>query len=195
VQHFKYHSYEHYLDSQYQSNINRTFFTKLKADLRAEDIRNIQSVFTGKRCLCVGCRLDEEVDDFNNNGYDAKGIDILPTNRQIQGDMHRMDLYFKQCSFDLAYASHALEHSYDPIKVLSLIRKICTEGLYMILPLRNHTDEYEPVLFNVMRSRATEDLQELKPGLGDFQVIGSWVRDMPFQPSGAEIAFAIKWLD
>lgn len=190
---YDYVSYQEYLDVQYRTNIDRKFLTKLKFDLRAEDIENIKSLFKGRRCLCVGCREDAEVDDFVKNGFEALGIDILPTERQVQGDMNRLDKYFSPESFDVAYSCHTLEHTYDPLKVLRMVRSICSEGIYLVLPIRDEPDCEEPVFLDTMRSRKTSDLEELKPGVGAFELLGGWIRDDPYLPSGPEMAFALKW--
>jgi 2-polyprenyl-3-methyl-5-hydroxy-6-metoxy-1,4-benzoquinol methylase len=194
MQRFQYKSYQEYLDVQYQTNINRKFITHLKDDLRAEDIKHIQSAFSGKRVLCVGCREDVEVEDFIKAGFEAKGIDILPTAKQIQGDVNRLDRYFREGEFDIAYSCHILEHTYDPMKVLSMIRRICREGVYLVLPIRDHSDAEEPIFFSLMQTRSDEDLKELEEGLGKFELAEKWIRDDPYLPSGPEIAFAMKFL-
>ncbi len=193
MQRHEYKSYQEYLDVQYQTNINRKFVTHLKFDLRAEDIKNIKSVFSGKRVLCVGCREDAEVDDFTKAGFQAKGIDILATERQVRGDMNRLDQYFKQGEFEVGYSCHTLEHTYDPMKVLAMIRKVCTEGVYLVLPLRQYPNAEEPIFLKIMQTREIEDLGELEQGLGKFKLLGKWLRDDPYLPSGAEIAFAIRF--
>ena len=189
---YKYDSYQEYLDVQFQTNINRKFITHLKFDLRSEDIENIKSVFAGRRVLCVGCREDAEVNDFISNGFTAKGIDILPTENQIQGDVNRLDKYFSDNEFDIAYSCHTLEHTYDPMKVLSFLRRICGEGIYLVLPIRDHPDAEEPIFMEFMQSLKDEDLMELEPGLGSFDLMGKWIRDDPYLPSGAELAVALK---
>jgi hypothetical protein len=191
---YSYKSYQHYLDVQYTTNIDRKFITHLKFDLRAEDIQHMKSVYDGRRCLCVGCREDAEVDDFIENGFEARGIDILPTARQIQGDMNRLDKYFSPGAFDIAYSCHTLEHTYDPLKVLRMLRSICCEGVYLVLPIRDHPDEEEPVFLRVMQTRRVEDLDELRSSLGAYSIVDYWVRDDPTLPSGAEMAFALKWV-
>ena len=191
---YEYKSYQEYLDVQYQTNVNRKFLTHLKFDLRADDILNIKSIFEGKRVLCVGCREDAEVDDFVSAGFDAKGIDILPTARQIQGDMNRLERYFNERTFDIAYSCHTLEHTHDPIKVLSMIRKICIEGLYLVLPIRDYPDIEEPIFFRLMQTRSNGDLLELQEGLGEFALVNEWVREDASLPSGPEMAFAIRFL-
>ena len=190
---YEYRSYQHYLDVQYRTNIDRKFITHLKFDLRAEDLQHIKSCFKGRRCLCIGCREDAEVDDFVKEDIVAVGIDILPTERQIQGDMNRLDKYFSENSFDIAYSCHTLEHTYDPMKVLRMARQICREGIYLVLPIRDHPDEEEPVLLRVMQTQDTEDLDELRPSLGEFEVLGHWTRNDDTLPSGAEMALALRW--
>lgn len=193
MQRYTYGSYKDYLITQYRTNIDRKFITHLKHILREEDIKNIASAFSGRRCLCLGCRDDIEVDDFLDNGFEARGIDILPTKNQVQGDFNRLDEYFQDASFDIAYSCHTLEHTYELIKVLVMIRRICIEGVYLVLPIRSYADEEEPVFLEVMETCAVEDLNELEPGLGKFEVLGRWVRDDHCLPSGPEVAFALKW--
>ena len=190
---YNYTSYEEYLDVQVKTNTSRIPWTLDKAHVRAQDIENMKSLYVGRRCLCVGCRHDEEVEDFNRNGFQALGIDILPTTKQIQGDINKLENYFSENSFDIGYSCHSLEHTFDPIHFMQMIRKICLEGLYLVIPIRDYPDIEEPIFFDVMHSRKLEDLYELEAGLGKFVVIGSWIRDDPKLPSGAEMAFALRW--
>ena len=192
---YKYNSYQEYIDIQYKTNEPRIPWTLQKDFLRAEDIKIIKKHFSGKKCVCLGCRHDVEVDDFIKNGFDAIGIDILPTERQIQGDINKLEDYFSENSFDFAYSCHSLEHTNDPIHFLRMIRKICTEGLYLVIPIRDNPDIEEPIFFDVMKTRSVYDLKkELEPIIGKFDVLHRVVRNDSELPSGAEISFVIKWL-
>ena len=192
---YKYSSYREYLDIQYKTNEPRIYWTLQKDFLRSKDIIVIKKHFEGKKCVCLGCRSDMEVDDFNKNGFDAIGIDILPTERQIQGDINKLEDYFTENEFDFAYSAHSIEHTYDPIHFLKMIRKICTEGAYFVTPIRDKPDIEEPIFFDVMQTCHIKDLiREFKEGLGEFKVVDKIIRDDCKLPSGAEIAFTIKWL-
>lgn len=193
---YQYNSYQEYLDIQFKTNEPRISWTLQKDFLRAADINIIKKHFVGKRCVCLGCRHDVEVDDFINNGFEAVGIDILPTKRQIQGDINKLEYYFSEKSFDFAYSAHTLEHTYDPNHFLVMIRKICTEGVYFVIPIRDHPDIEEPIFFEAMNSKNKDDfIRELEPSLGRFEVVEQVIRDDPTLPSGAEIAFAAKWIE
>jgi len=190
---FEYKSREEYLTIQYDTNAHRKHRTIEKVALRSQDIDNIESHFVGRRCLCLGCRHDSEVDAFTARGFTASGIDILPTERQVLGDMHELHRFFAPSSFDICYCCHGLEHSRDPLRVLREVRDVCAEGLYLVLPLRDAPNEEEPVLLDFMRTHQAADLAELQEGLGAFTVAGIWLRTDASQPSGAEVACAIKW--
>lgn len=192
---FKYTNYQEYLEIQYSTNVPRIPWTLDKDKIRAEDIEIIKKHYDGKRCVCLGCRHDKEVDDFINNGFNAIGIDIIQTKRQILGDINKLENYFIENEFDFAYTAHSLEHTNDPKHFLKMTRKICSEGMYLVLPIRDDVDIEEPIFFDVMQTWEISDLKrELEPIIGEFDVIEYILRNDPNLPSGAEIGFAIKWI-
>ena len=67
--------------------------------------------------LCVGCRNELELNRFRERGFhDVVGIDVFSDSDDILVmDMHEMS--FLDDSFDVIYASHSLEHSYDVERV------------------------------------------------------------------------------
>lgn len=191
---YKYDNYWHYLITQINTNRPRVQWTVDKARTRAEDIKNIQKIYKGKKVLCLGCRHDAEVDDFTKNGFKAEGIDILPTKRQITGDINKLENYFEPASFDIGYSCHSLEHTNNPEHFLKMVRRICTEGLYLVIPIRNYPDIEEPVFLDVMKTRSPEDLKrETAPWLGHFEIAGFWKRENAKLTSGPEMAFALVW--
>jgi hypothetical protein len=191
---YNYDNYWHYLITQIYTNKPRVQWTVEKALTRAEDIRNIKKIYKDKRVLCLGCRDDSEVDDFIKNNFDAKGIDILPTERQIIGDINKLENYFASGSFDIGYSCHSLEHTNNPKHFLKMVRKICTEGLYLVIPIREFPDIEEPVFLDVMKTKNKKDLiRELEPWIGVFDVAGFWIRNGAKLISGPEMAFALVW--
>ena len=190
---YQYSSYEEYLSTQLQTNAPRIHWTLQKKPVRAKDIANIRRLFDVTRVLCVGCGHDAEVDDFIAHDFEARGIDLLPTARQVQGDINKLEEYFQPATYEMAYCSHSLEHTRDPLRVFRSILSICTVGLYLVLPVRSGPDAYKPVFLEAMGSRDPSDLSELEPGSGGFQVPALWERDDPSQPSGPEVAYALAW--
>jgi SAM-dependent methyltransferase len=80
------------------------------------------------RVLCIGCRNGVELDEFRARGFDdVVGIDLFSQRPDILVmDMHRMT--FADGSFDVVFASHALEHSYDLDTVAGEIRRVGRDG-------------------------------------------------------------------
>src|SRR5215212_576980 len=74
--------------------------------------------------LCVGCRNGLELDRFRARGFaEVVGIDLFSQRDDILVmDMH--ELSFPDDSFDVVYASHALEHSYDVDRVVREIARV-----------------------------------------------------------------------
>lgn len=187
----RYQSYFHYLDTQYATNTQRRFITRLKRHLRLQDIGHAAEIYEGRRCLCVGCRDDSEVRDFQERGYQALGIDILETQHQVQGDLNKLEEHFAPKSFDFAYLCHSLEHSFDPAKLISDLHSICVEGVYLVLPVRSGPDEEEPVWLEVMSTREPTDLLNWMPVQAVLK--GCWERVEGMLPSGPEVAIALAW--
>ena len=82
----------------------------------------------GGAVLCVGCRNTLELDRFRARGFeDVVGIDVFSQRADIKVmDMHEMT--FADDSFDVVYASHALEHSYDVARVTEEIVRVARDG-------------------------------------------------------------------
>jgi SAM-dependent methyltransferase len=78
--------------------------------------------------LCVGCRNELELNRFRERGFDdVVGIDIFSDSDDILVmDMHEMT--FPDDSFDVVYASHSLEHSYNVQRVVSQIVRVARDG-------------------------------------------------------------------
>jgi hypothetical protein len=108
--------------------------------------------------------------------------------------MNKLENYFSPESFDIGYSCHSLEHTNDPKHFLKTVREICTEGLYLVIPIRNFPDIEEPVFLDVMKTQRPEDLKkEIALWVGSFEIAGFWVRNSQKLISGPEIAFALKW--
>ena len=72
------------------------------------------------------------------------GIDLFSERRDVAVmDMH--DLQYPDCSFDVIFASHSLEHSLDPLRVVSEILRVARPRAWVVLevPVGFTTSERE----------------------------------------------------
>jgi len=115
---------------------------------------------SGGAVLCVGCRNGLELDRFRAHGFeDVVGIDVFSRRADILVmDMHEMS--FADDSFDVVYASHSLEHSYDVARVVREIGRVAREGAVVgvEVPVRAQASAADRIVFS--------GLQELR---GVFQ--------------------------
>ena len=115
----------------------------------------------GGGVLCVGCRNGLELDRFRAHGFgEVVGIDVFSQRPDILVmDMH--ELAFPAESFDVVYASHSLEHSYDVDRVASEIVRVARSGAVVALevPVRVQASAADRVVFS--------GLDELRAVFGD----------------------------
>jgi SAM-dependent methyltransferase len=101
------------------------------------------------RVLCVGCRNGVELDEFRARGFEhVVGIDLFSQRPDILVmDMHRMT--FPDNSFDVVFASHALEHSYDLETVVGEIGRVGRDGAVVAVevPVGTRASEADRIEF------------------------------------------------
>jgi SAM-dependent methyltransferase len=104
----------------------------------------------GGSVLCVGCRNALELDRFHERGFDdVVGIDVFSQREDILVmDMH--DMTFSDESFDVVYASHSLEHSYDVDRVAREIVRVARHGgvVGVEVPVRGQASAADRVVFS-----------------------------------------------
>jgi SAM-dependent methyltransferase len=105
---------------------------------------------SGGAVLCVGCRNALELDRFRAHGFgDVVGIDVFSQREDILVmDMHEMT--FSDDSFDVVYASHSLEHSYDVGRVVREIGRVARDGAVVgvEVPVRTQQSAADRVVFS-----------------------------------------------
>jgi SAM-dependent methyltransferase len=105
---------------------------------------------TGGPVLCVGCRNTLELDRFHTRGFDdVVGIDVFSSREDILVmDMHEM--LFADDSFDVVYASHSLEHSYEPARVVREIARVARDGAVVgvEVPVRGQASDADRIFFS-----------------------------------------------
>jgi SAM-dependent methyltransferase len=104
---------------------------------------------SGGSVLCVGCRNALELDRFREHGFaDVVGIDVFSQREDILVmDMH--DMTFSDDSFDVVYASHSLEHSYDVQRVAREITRVARDGAVVgvEVPVRGQASAADRIVF------------------------------------------------
>jgi len=110
----------------------------------AEQRRNGGSV------LCVGCRNTLELDRFRARGFDnVIGIDVFSEREDIKV-MDMQEMTFADNSFDVVYASHALEHSYDLRRVVDEVVRVARDGAIVgvEVPIRAQASTADRIVFS-----------------------------------------------
>jgi SAM-dependent methyltransferase len=141
--------YRDYLETQ----LRRTL-SKRETDPGAGAVTLINRVAeeqpSGQAVLCVGCRNALELDRFRAHGFDeVVGIDLFSQRDDILVmDMH--ELSFPDDSFDVVYASHALEHSYDVDRVVREIARVARDRAVVgvEVPVRVQASTADRVVFS-----------------------------------------------
>jgi SAM-dependent methyltransferase len=141
--------YRDYLSTQ----LRRTL-SKSETDPGAGAVRLINTVAEAQprrgAVLCVGCRNALELDRFRAHGFeDVVGIDVFSQREDILVmDMHEMT--FSDNSFDVVYASHSLEHSYDVGRVVREIGRVARDGAVVgvEVPVRTQQSTADRVVFS-----------------------------------------------
>jgi SAM-dependent methyltransferase len=140
----------------------------------------------GGAVLCVGCRNTLELDRFHARGFDdVVGIDVFSQREDIKVmDMHEMT--FPDDSFDVVYASHALEHSYDVGLVVDEIVRVARDGAVVgvEVPVRAQASAADRVVF----SGLDELRAAFRPHIGEERLAEEHPPRSATNDQGTEIA-------
>lgn len=148
---FEFDEYQTYINAQKEHEetkyrtANRPFLAYLS---------RIKSVFPeAKKVLCVGSRDVSEVYAFRDHEYEAIGIDLFSDEESTIRimDMHKISEEFGEDEFDLIFACHSLEHSYNPEVVFQGFRKVSKLGAFIVLPFHVEADFKDPVVLPFMK--------------------------------------------
>jgi SAM-dependent methyltransferase len=136
--------------------------------------------------LCVGCRNTLELDRFHARGFDdVIGIDVFSQREDIKVmDMHEMT--FPDNSFDVVYASHALEHSYDVQRVVAEVVRVSREGAIVgvEVPVRVQASTADRIVF----SGLGELRAAFEPSISEELLAEEQPPHSPTNDQGTEIA-------
>jgi SAM-dependent methyltransferase len=140
----------------------------------------------GGSVLCVGCRNTLELDRFHARGFDdVIGIDVFSQREDIKVmDMHEMT--FPDNSFDVVYASHALEHAYDVQRVVAEVVRVAREGAIVgvEVPVRVQASTADRMVF----SGLGELRAAFEPSISEELLAEEQPAHSPTNDQGTEIA-------
>jgi SAM-dependent methyltransferase len=141
---------------------------------------------SGGAALCVGCRNALELDRFRARGFaEVVGIDLFSQRDDILVmDMH--ELSFPDDSFDVVYASHALEHSYDVGRVVGEIARVARDGAVVGIevPVRVQASAADRIVF-----AGLDELRSVfRPHIGSELHAEEQAPHTPTNAQGTEIA-------
>jgi len=141
---------------------------------------------SGGAVLCVGCRNALELDRFRAHGFaDVVGIDVFSQREDILVmDMHEMT--FSDDSFDVVYASHSLEHSYDVGRVVREIGRVARAGAVVgvEVPVRTQQSSADRVVF----SGLDEVRDVFGPRIGEVVLAEEQPPHTPTNDQGTDVA-------
>jgi len=145
---------------------------------------------TEARVLCVGSRNAFEIEQFEQRGIrDVVGIDLFSTDRRIRVmDMHSMS--FSDDTFDVVYASHSLEHSYDLDRVVGEIMRVARDGAALAVEVPVRLTTYDETAGTELVD--VGDTEGLVRRLGPERAELLWSEELPAgaegNPEGTAIA-------
>jgi SAM-dependent methyltransferase len=153
--------YRDYLATQLRRTLSkRETDPGVGAELLIRTVADAQPA--GGSVLCVGCRNTLELDRFRERGFgEVVGIDLFSQRDDIiVMDMH--ELSFADDSFDVVYASHSLEHSYDVDRVVHEIGRVARDAAVVgvEVPVRAQASTADRVVFS--------GLEELRAAFAPF---------------------------
>jgi SAM-dependent methyltransferase len=134
--------YKAYVEEQISRSVKRSaYLNPLRAKIGSRD-QLIQQVARAARAwkvpctkaLSIGCRDERELDAITRllRCDDVTGVDLFSASPRIRtADMH--DLPFESGTFDISFAIHCMEHSYDARKSLAeMLRVTRSQGLLAV---------------------------------------------------------------
>ncbi len=116
-----------------------------------------------EHALVIGCRNEQELDLLEEYGVKkVTGIDLISFDpRVIKMDMHKMS--FKENTFDVIYASHVIEHSFEYRKVFSEMYRVAKDNCTVLIEV--------PINFSINNADRV-DFKSAENMLSEFKKIG-----------------------
>ena len=172
----EYSSYEEYKNHQMEKTSNKSIRKKLQRRFnkkvsvfqrRFSSILEKEYIKEGQKVICLGARMGEEVQAFQNLGLDAIGVDLVPSlPLVIKADFN--NLPFEDESFDFVY-SNSFDHAFDVKMFLRSVERILKKGGHFALDLFLGENAFKN--FEVTYIESTEDIKKLVCESFDFDFV------------------------
>lgn len=153
AQYGDYEDYAEYTFHQAHKAIKTRSRTKRRLDSIKGEAIYLKVHTAARRVLCIGARDFAEVVAFDEQGFDAVGIDLAGSRGIIQCDMSQMqeardlDRYLPR---DIAYMSHSLEHCLDHEGLLASLDWIHANVLFIVVPQMQIPTKWDCSLYEFM---------------------------------------------
>jgi SAM-dependent methyltransferase len=138
----EYDSYEDYKEHQmektswkwWRKRLSRQYKRKVKKfQKRFSSLSEKGYIEEGKKVVCLGARMGEEVEAFENLGLEAIGVDLVPKPpRVIKADFNHLP--FEDGSFDVVF-SNSFDHSFDAEMFFKSCERVLKVGGYLVLDI------------------------------------------------------------
>lgn len=143
---FPYESYDEYLTVQREYSLQRRQITESRRGVTSRAATWLREQFpTLRSVICLGARHSSEVEAFHDAGFAAEGIDLHAAPHITACDMSRLAQHphFFNRQFDIAFASHSLEHCLDFAGLYRSLRSLRVKVIYAECPILQKPDRRE----------------------------------------------------
>jgi SAM-dependent methyltransferase len=175
----EYGSYDEYKEHQMEktnrkglrSKLKRRFNGKVKIfEKRFNLLRGRGHLEEGKKAICLGSRMGEEVVALNNLKMDSIGVDLVPyLPNVIEADFN--DLPFEDGTFDLAY-SNSFDHSFDADMFFKSVERVLKVGGLFVLDI--FPGEEMQSSYEVTYIKNADDVKKSVCESGHFEFVDSF---------------------
>lgn len=98
------------------------------------------------KVLDIGCAYGYAINEFNNRGYKAEGVDAYPVQGVFDVKIKKMDFYqlseFYLTGFDGVFINHTLEHADSAIRLVENTWRILKEHGIVFVAVPHIDDEW-----------------------------------------------------
>lgn len=121
------------LDIQLARSLSKKSSINKGVEFLIDTLSKYRKFKSNEKALFVGCRNPYEINYFKKHHQaQAIGIDLFSESKLIRiMDMH--NLKFADNTFDLIFASHSLEHSYNPQRVVNEFIRVMEKNALCVI--------------------------------------------------------------